>query len=242
MSDTTSKKGWPGQEIPGGNTWRLSDIPIDQLKVSELNNLSSTDIQELADSILKFGLITPLTVIDAAGGKYEILSGKRRFLAMSLLHEQDASLFSLVPCMIRAEISDIGTKELMIHLANQDTRTNYDRFQIISLLDQFCRAKQIREKDLEEIIGKIFGISDRYVRMYLRIARDGTENLKDAVIAGRRGKDTVNSDANLVPYISIREANKIARVSGELQEIILEKIRNGMSADDAYDSVAGITQ
>ena len=50
--------------------------------------LDSEDIQVLADSIKEYGLLTPVTVRDLGNGKYQLLSGHKRYAACELLGKQ----------------------------------------------------------------------------------------------------------------------------------------------------------
>jgi ParB/RepB/Spo0J family partition protein len=73
-------------ESPRSDDYR--DIPLDDLFVSDSNVRRSdviADVDELAKNIEKQGLQQPIVVQPAAGGKYEILIGQRRYLAYKQL-------------------------------------------------------------------------------------------------------------------------------------------------------------
>jgi ParB family chromosome partitioning protein len=66
----------------------IINIKIEDLQISDINvrkNLIS-NIEELAESINKNGLINPITVKLNSNGKYDIIAGQRRFLAMKSLN------------------------------------------------------------------------------------------------------------------------------------------------------------
>jgi ParB family transcriptional regulator, chromosome partitioning protein len=66
----------------------VKEIPLEQLVMSKeqvrVRNVES-EISELAQSIRVLGLLEPVIVCAAGKGKYEILSGQRRFLACKIL-------------------------------------------------------------------------------------------------------------------------------------------------------------
>lgn len=65
-----------------------SSIPFNLIEVDEEFNCRTkyVDIDELAESIKKQGLITPLTVTKNGGDTYKLVSGFRRWNALKMLH------------------------------------------------------------------------------------------------------------------------------------------------------------
>lgn len=75
----------PSRPVAAGS--RLREIPIDSLRVSEFNARQrerTTDIDELAESIKRLGLLQPI-VVQRKGNHYEVLVGQRRLLAAKQL-------------------------------------------------------------------------------------------------------------------------------------------------------------
>lgn len=68
---------------------RYEEIPIESLTTSRSKartHCPTREIAKLAQSIKKFGLLTPIIVAPASiAGKYEIVIGQRRFLAVQTL-------------------------------------------------------------------------------------------------------------------------------------------------------------
>lgn len=62
----------------------VKELPLDQLEIGKsqvrLRDVGR-DIDELAASIKKVGLLEPIVVCETDSGKYEIITGQRRFLA-----------------------------------------------------------------------------------------------------------------------------------------------------------------
>lgn len=57
-------------------------IDIDDIIPNDKNVLSTDDIDELAESIHKDGLLNPLKVYKNEDGTYELFGGHRRYLAL----------------------------------------------------------------------------------------------------------------------------------------------------------------
>jgi len=93
-------------------------IPLEQLFPSPTNPRKTFDqlkLKELADSILKVGILEPLIVRphqNGDGTKYEIVAGERRFRAARL-----ADAFS-VPCIVR-DLTDVEVLEVQVIENNQ---------------------------------------------------------------------------------------------------------------------------
>jgi ParB family chromosome partitioning protein len=65
---------------------QIIEIPISQINVGTVPRVPhplafEADIQDLMDSLKKFGLLQPIVVCEAGDGKYEVLAGRRRVIA-----------------------------------------------------------------------------------------------------------------------------------------------------------------
>ena len=68
------------------------------------------DIDELADSIKKQGLLQPIVVCESdEPGKYEILTGQRRFLAHKVLQ-----LEKITACILDEKVDEIEAKLISV--------------------------------------------------------------------------------------------------------------------------------
>jgi ParB family chromosome partitioning protein len=103
------------------------DIPLEKLTIAKgqvrLREVGK-DIDELANSIAKIGLLEPIIVAPTADGKFEIITGQRRFLAHQRLaastikasvldgpiDETTAKVISLTENMVRR---DLNTRDLI---------------------------------------------------------------------------------------------------------------------------------
>lgn len=109
--------------------FEAKEIPIGLLKPSARYVYGIRDIAELAASIESMGLMHDLLVkpMDAEG-RYEIISGERRYRACKLLHEADAAKFATIPCKV-AEVESDTLAELRLLYANATARelTDYEK-------------------------------------------------------------------------------------------------------------------
>ena len=70
---------------PGGAERRVCRIELDRIAPNPFQPRRATDgdaLRALADSIRRFGLVSPLLVRRAGGGNYELIAGARRLMAL----------------------------------------------------------------------------------------------------------------------------------------------------------------
>jgi ParB family transcriptional regulator, chromosome partitioning protein len=96
----------------------IKELPMDKLTIGKGQvrvTHPERDLDDLVSSIQKHGLLSPIVVAEASGGKYEILTGQRRFLACQRLgkhtilaavldghvDEDEAKVISLTENLIR---------------------------------------------------------------------------------------------------------------------------------------------
>lgn len=117
----------------------ITFIPRERLLQNEKNFYDTSSIDELADSIALNGLIEPIIVrpVRDGSGDYRIISGHRRFLAISELAKDEPERWARVPAIIREPASDV-LEELLLIEANRATR-------VMSSADTMRQAERYRE-------------------------------------------------------------------------------------------------
>lgn len=119
MKTTTKKRTTPKAE--------LVDIPLAKLVRNEANR-TSYDVSDLAKSIKKHGLLTPLRV-RPRGTVYEILAGERRWRALLLAGMRVA----------RCEIVNVSDATALTELATENSKRQdldpVQRSQLMRLLE-----------------------------------------------------------------------------------------------------------
>lgn len=164
----------------------------------------SAALKELADSILVQGLIQPITVRETADGKFEIISGERRFRASRL-----AGL-DRIPAYIR-EVDD--QRSLEMALIENIQRENLNPVEIALSYRRMIEELGFRQEDLGNRVGK----SRSNITNYLRLLQLPTEVQTGLIL----GVVTVGQVRPLIPvndaalqmdiYQKILEENLSAR-------------------------------
>lgn len=103
-------------------------IDIDDIIPNDKNVLSTDDIDELAESIHKDGLLNPLKVYKNEDGTYELFGGHRRYLALKKLVDEDDDFDPEVSCIVYKRPADELRERLQIIQDNaQRDMTQDDR-------------------------------------------------------------------------------------------------------------------
>lgn len=168
----------------------VSEVEIDKLEVGSQQPRSHFDsklIEELADSIRVHGLIQPITVREKEGGKFEIISGERRFRAAKL-----AGLEKM-PAFIR-DVDDHRSIEMA--LIENIQRENLNPIEIALSYQRMVTECQVSQEELGKRVGK----SRSAVTNYLRLLNLPTE-VQSGLILG------VVSMGQARPLIPIQDTN-----------------------------------
>lgn len=143
----------------------IIDINISDLEISDINvrKTGINNIEELAESIKKNGLINPITVIKKSD-KYEIITGQRRYLAMKSLHKKT------ITCNV-IECNDDNTS-LEISIIENIQRNNLSVCDKIKSYSKLCDIY-----DFDKVI-ELTKISKPTMKNYLKIKDLPEEVLK----------------------------------------------------------------
>lgn len=102
------------------NVGRVDNIPAEYIHFAKNNIYNEQDteesIKEMANSIEGFGLLTPLTVRKISDGNYELISGERRYRALTEHLNR-----RLIPCIVFENLSD-DEALAKLSIANLDVR------------------------------------------------------------------------------------------------------------------------
>ncbi len=111
------------QSVPNSGTSgaeRIEYIPLTELRADKRNFYALSGVEDLAANIQLCGLMDPLRVRKADDG-YTIVSGHRRFAALSLLAKEDDK-FASAACIVEPADVPQALQELRLIYANSDTR------------------------------------------------------------------------------------------------------------------------
>jgi ParB family transcriptional regulator, chromosome partitioning protein len=142
----------------------LMHIPLTELKIAKTNvrfGVKKADFKDLIPSIKERGILQPLLVRPNGQG-YEIVAGRRRFLAACEL-EKEGTAIDAVPCAVMAKGDDAGAVEasLIENIAHlpMDEMDQFEAFQ-----------RLLKEGRNVEDIAHIFGVTELTVKRRLAIA------------------------------------------------------------------------
>jgi ParB family chromosome partitioning protein len=137
----------------------ISEINVDNIEVNPYQprvNFDESALSELAESIKKHGIIQPITVRRIKNGKYQIISGERRFRASKL-----AGLIK-VPAYIRTS-DDQGMLELA--LIENIQREDLDAIEVANSFNRLIEECELTQESLGDRVGKKRTTITNYLRL-----------------------------------------------------------------------------
>ena len=206
------------------------DIPLSELVIGKAQvRLSETsiDIDELAASIAKQGLLEPIVVAPAeTEGKYQVILGQRRFLAHQRLGKST----------IKAGILDEAVDEVqakVLSLTENLVRRDLNRKDMIDV----CTALYKKYGSMKDVADDT-GLPYHKVRDYVKYDRLVPE-LKDMVDSGTvelktalRAQDAAGAgEAHFDKDEAIKLAKEMSGMSGVQQKKIQEELNQDPAAD-----------
>ena len=199
--------------------FEIINIPIEQIDRNEENNYSIENIDELIDSIRAVGLKQNLDVMKMPNGRYKILTGHRRFEAITELAKEDDK-YKMVPCTVTEigtvalPVSDDSKEKYLLHITNAAQRemTDADKYnQYKDLVSIYTEAKNngftLSDK-MRNLIANDMQLSAAQIGKMDYIRNNGTEELEQRIQSNE---------------ISISEANEIAHHEKEAQASLKPK-------------------
>lgn len=135
------------------------ELPLEEIEPNPYQPRTTFDeetIAELADSIRSIGIVQPITVRKAASGKYQIISGERRYRAARL-----AGL-KTVPAYIR-EADDSGMLEMAI--VENIQRENLDAVETALSFRRLMEECGFTQEQLADRVGKKRATVANYLRL-----------------------------------------------------------------------------
>jgi ParB family chromosome partitioning protein len=198
----------------------IRDIPLEDLDIGKgqvrVKDVSK-DLDDLVQSIRVMGLLEPIVVCPSEkAGKFEILTGQRRFLAHKELKkktikavvlatrvdEKTAKAISLTENLIRR---DIGTKELIDACCY--LYKSYGDLKIVAEETGLSTAKVAQ-----------YVKYDRLVKPLKKLVDDGDLDIKAAL----RAQDAATTDGDISTEDAITFAKEMAGMSGVQQERVVK--------------------
>ena len=152
ITDLRKPVGYINKEIVNDavrqDTSDILRIPVDRIEPNPFQPRMSFDpeaLAELAESIRSFGLIQPVTVRRKADGKYQIISGERRYRASRMAG------MDMIPAYIR-DANDQGMLEMAI--VENIQRENLDPIEVAMSYRRLLEECDLTQEQLADRVGK----------------------------------------------------------------------------------------
>ena len=183
LKETPESKEQIAQEIDQA----IQRVPYDLLDPHQNNAYDLCDIEELADNIEAFGLMDPLLVKPEENGRFLIIGGHRRYLAIKMLVEtRGLDDFRLVLCHICSTEESKIVERLRLHSTNFTSRNMTEYNRMVQIADLTTIIKEARDEGKFLFKGKMRDIIANYTHLgktqtqkYMTIWNSGTDEIKD---------------------------------------------------------------
>ncbi|MBO4381783.1 MAG: ParB/RepB/Spo0J family partition protein [Bacteroidales bacterium] len=170
-----------GGDIPTGNgahyvVGNNSFIRLESIEVNPYQprtQFNEEELQELAQSIKTYGLIQPVTVRPVENGKYQLISGERRFRAAKL-----AGLTE-IPAFVRT-VDDVQSVQMA--LVENIQRSDLNAIEIALCYQLLIEECHLNKEELADQLGKDRSTVSNYLRL-LKLSSETQIAVRDKKIS-----------------------------------------------------------
>lgn len=192
---------------------RTEYVHYEELEVSELNTkFSKSGIEELADQIYKDGLDQPLVVVQKENGKYEVLGGERRYLAIG--HNIKIGRAEK-NCVVEVKIKHLDENDLPL---SDDDKRMFTWLTTNQYREKTDNDKMIEALRWKHIISKLREKGETI----MVVGYDGDGNPIEENIAGKKTRQLIAEKTNMsesqVQKIETIENNGSNELKAALEE------------------------
>ncbi len=215
-TDITTKNDLSGKFVVGA----VSEIPVGKIEVNPFqprDSIEEETLRELAESIKEHGIIQPVTVRKLGYGKYQLISGERRYRAATI-----AGL-TQIPAYIR--IAD-DKQMLEMALVENIQRENLNALEIAISFQRLIDECNLTQDALSENVGKNRSTISNYLRL-LKLPEEIQTGLRDNIISMGHARALLgieNKKDQILLYNRIVNEGLSVRKTEELVRHITETI------------------
>ena len=191
-------------------------IPVDLIEPNPFQPRMSFDqeaLEELADSIRTLGLIQPITVRRKADGRYQIISGERRFRACQLTG------MDMIPAYIR-DTNDQGMLEMAI--VENIQRENLDPIEVALSYQRLIEECSLTQEQMAVRVGKKRASVTNYLRL-LKLPAKIQHDLKVGLLSVGHAKVLLGvDDIKLQEYLCdlvIKEDMSVRQLEDKIKKL-----------------------
>lgn len=180
-SDINSIKDTNADKLIGN----IIDLPVDQIQVNPFqprSNFEKESIQELAESINELGIIQPITVRKKGFKSYEIISGERRYRAVSALNIKS------IPAYVRIANDQ---QSLEMALVENIQRQNLDPIEIALCYQRLIDEVMLTQDQMSKRVGKKRSTISNYLRL-LKLDPIVQTGIRDGFVTMGHGRALVS--------------------------------------------------
>ena len=163
----------------------IIDLPVDQIQVNPFqprSNFEEESIQELAESINELGIIQPITVRKKGFKSYEIISGERRYRAVSNLNIKS------IPANVRIANDQ---QSLEMALVENIQRQSLDPIEIALCYQRLIDEVMLTQDQMSKRVGKKRSTISNYLRL-LKLDPIVQTGIRDGFVTMGHGRALVS--------------------------------------------------
>ena len=245
LSQIRKPVGYVNKEVvsasqPQQGTADILRIPVDMIEPNPFQPRMSFDqeaLEELADSIRTLGLIQPITVRAKSDGRYQIISGERRFRACQLAG------MDMVPAYIR-DANDQGMLEMAI--VENIQREDLDPIEVAMSYQRLIEECSLTQEQMAVRVGKKRASVTNYLRL-LKLPAKIQHDLKVGLLSVGHAKVLLGVDDHLLQEylcdLVIKEGMSVRQLEDKLKKMSEPKKSSedqGLDLPDEYFKVLEI--
>ena len=216
--------GYVNKEVvgqrPSQDTADILRIPVDMIEPNPYQPRMSFDqeaLDELADSIRTLGLIQPITVRRKDEGRYQIISGERRFRACRLAG------MDMIPAYIR-DTNDQGMLEMAI--VENIQREDLDPIEVALSYQRLIEECSLTQEQMAIRVGKKRASVTNYLRL-LKLPAKIQHDLKVGLLSVGHAKVLLGvDDLKLQEYLCdlvIKEDLSVRQLEDKIKKLTEQK-------------------
>ncbi len=242
ISSLRKPVGYVNKEIAGArepqDTSDILRIPVDLIEPNPFQPRKSFDseaLDELAESIRTFGLIQPVTVRRTAGGRFQIISGERRYKAC-----RKAGM-DMIPAYIR-DANDQGMLEMAI--VEHIQRENLDPIELAMSYQRLIEECNLTQEQMASRVGKKRASVTNYLRL-LKLPAKVQHDLKVGLLSVGHAKVLLGvEDPSLQERLcdsTVREGLSVRQLESRIRRLLSEGGASSQPDElpDEYSRVLG---
>ena len=245
LSQIRKPVGYVNKEVvsasqPQQGTADILRIPVDMIEPNPFQPRMSFDqeaLEELADSIRTLGLIQPITVRAKSDGRYQIISGERRFRACQLAG------MDMVPAYIR-DANDQGMLDMAI--VENIQREDLDPIEVAMSYQRLIEECSLTQEQMAVRVGKKRASVTNYLRL-LKLPAKIQHDLKVGLLSVGHAKVLLGVDDHLLQEylcdLVIKEGMSVRQLEDKLKKMSEPKKSSedqGQDLPDEYFKVLEI--